>query len=143
MARLYVLVVVVGAQASSAAAMEDAHSTVLRMGEDDENAFFAVYDGHAGQSSLSSLRPVVSLRADDGTISSFASTSVWHKLREHAAYRQKEYARAFEDAFVDTDADIRAKDLGRDAGGATAIALLYTTDEEVYVVRACARAGRS
>lgn len=28
--------------------MEDAHTTLLAMDEKDENAFFGVYDGHAG-----------------------------------------------------------------------------------------------
>ena len=30
--------------------MEDAHATVLRLGDDDSNSFFAVYDGHGGDS---------------------------------------------------------------------------------------------
>lgn len=46
--------------------MEDAHVTVLRMGEDDENTFFAVFDGHA----------------DQGAISGFAAEHVWKKLRD-------------------------------------------------------------
>lgn len=60
---------------------------------------------------------------------------MWAKLKEHEAYKRKQYQRAFEAAFVDTDAAIRERNLGVDAGGATAIAMLYTTDEEIYVVR--------
>lgn len=110
--------------------MEDAHSTLLRLDDatddnnnDDEtthNAFFAVYDGHA----------------DEGTISSFASANVWRKLKDHEAYKRKEYAYALETAFVETDAAIRANNLGQEAGGATAISILYTSDEELYVANA-------
>jgi serine/threonine protein phosphatase PrpC len=45
--------------------MEDAHATVLQLAADDINAFFAVYDGHGGESSTVKSRPldcVISLR---------------------------------------------------------------------------------
>ncbi|KAH7098999.1 protein phosphatase 2C Ptc2 [Auriculariales sp. MPI-PUGE-AT-0066] len=100
--------------------MEDAHTAKLKLGDDDHNTFFAVYDGHA----------------DESIVSKFASESVWQKLKANEAYASKDYSKAFVDAFLATDAEIRANNLVEETGGATAVAMIYTTDDEIFVANA-------
>ncbi|GBE84931.1 phosphatase 2C-like domain-containing protein [Sparassis latifolia] len=102
--------------------MEDAHTIALSLDQDDDesNTFFAVYDGHGGAS-----------------VAKYAGEHVHKKLLADGAYLKKEYATALKNAFLGTDADMRASStFTRDTSGCTAVAALVTSDERIYVANA-------
>ncbi|KIM77295.1 hypothetical protein PILCRDRAFT_622146 [Piloderma croceum F 1598] len=102
--------------------MEDAHAAVLSLDGADEqsNAFFAVYDGHGGD-----------------TIAKFASKNVHKRLVTEEAYSEKRYEEALKRAFLGTDEDLRANPAyAKDSSGCTAVAALVTNDNKIYVANA-------
>ncbi|KDR84393.1 hypothetical protein GALMADRAFT_237240 [Galerina marginata CBS 339.88] len=100
--------------------MEDAHATILDLdgNGDQNNAFFAVYDGHGGSATAK-----------------FAGQNVHKRLTSEESYKEKNYKTALKKAFLGTDQDLLA-DKGRDASGCTAIAALLTNDNKIYVANA-------
>jgi len=102
--------------------MEDAHAVILDLDENgsEMDAFFAVYDGHGGES-----------------VAKFASQTVHKRLVSEEAYHEKNYEVALKRAFLDTDEDFLA-DPGRaqDTSGCTAVAALVTSDGKIYVANA-------
>ncbi|KAI0927082.1 hypothetical protein AcW1_007566 [Taiwanofungus camphoratus] len=101
--------------------MEDAHAIALKLDEEeDSNTFFAVYDGHGG-----------------GTVAKYAGENVHKRLVTDEAYRSKEYRAALKNAFLGTDADMRASpNFARDSSGCTAVAALVTKEGKIYVANA-------
>ncbi|KAG8730824.1 Protein phosphatase 2C 2 [Ceratobasidium sp. 414] len=84
--------------------MEDAHTTVLKLDEHTDNAFFAVFDGHGGS-----------------TVAKYSGKHVHERLKAEADYQNKDYKTALKRAFLGTDDDLRA--------GCTAVAALLTSDK--------------
>lgn len=102
--------------------MEDAHAINLSLeeGQDETNAFFAVYDGHGGAS-----------------VAKYAGENVHKKLISDNAYKSKDYPLALKNAFLGTDADMRSSpQFQRDSSGCTAVAALATSDGKIYVANA-------
>jgi protein phosphatase PTC2/3 len=90
--------------------MEDAHTTILDLDEDDspeKTAFFAVYDGHGGACSLL-LMPQSLQFCAGATVARFAGRNVHKRLTSEEAYHEKMYDAALKKAFLGTDEDIRA-----------------------------------
>ena len=105
--------------------MEDAHATILNLDNPDESAqaqcgagkkgkrsFFAVYDGHGGQSKLM-LRAVAvtQLRFEmlaGSTVARFSGDTVHKRLRDLDLYNQQKYQEAMTRAFIKTDEDLRS-----------------------------------
>jgi len=101
--------------------MEDTHAAVLPLDEgvENSNAFFAVYDGHGGDS-----------------VAKFASVNVHKRLVAEDAYREKRYEEALKMAFLGTDQDFLATiDAAhtKSSLGSTAVATLFTGNEKIYV----------
>ncbi|KAG8724737.1 Protein phosphatase 2C 2, partial [Ceratobasidium sp. 428] len=61
--------------------MEDAHATVLKLDEQTDNAFFAVFDGHGGS-----------------TVAKYAGKHVYERLKSEADYQKKDYKAALKRA---------------------------------------------
>ncbi|KAG8936301.1 Protein phosphatase 2C 2 [Tulasnella sp. 419] len=100
--------------------MEDAHSTVLHIGDDDNNAFFAVYDGHGGSSAAK-----------------YAGENLYKRLASDQSYKDKDYTPALKHAFLGVDDDLRAdSNFFRDPSGCTAVAALVTSDKRILVANA-------
>ncbi|KAF9241184.1 PP2C-domain-containing protein [Melanogaster broomeanus] len=102
--------------------MEDAHAAVLTLedGPDGKDAFFAVYDGHGGN-----------------TVAKFAGKHVHARLLAEEAYGEKRYDEAMRRAFLGTDEDFLADPSHtRDPSGCTAVAALLTHDKKIYVANA-------
>jgi len=122
--------------------MEDAHAMILSLDEGEEqpnNSFFAVYDGHGGD-----------------TAAKFAGDNVHKKLVSEEAYREKRYEDALKRAFLDTDRALFDKDRKPSekteildkvevevedsflfsCPGSTMVAALVTGDGKIYVANA-------
>jgi protein phosphatase 2C family protein 2/3 len=94
--------------------MEDAHATVLNLDEktgDEKASFFAVYDGHGGESDRLK-RPWGACHPDIlpfvGTPSGseaakYAATAVHEVLAKNKAYKEGNYAQALKEAFLNAD----------------------------------------
>lgn len=96
--------------------MEDAHTAVLGLeeGNPDANLFFAVYDGHGGTRFLPSIR-VISLLIPPwdslgAAVAKYAGANVHGRLVHDEAYKHKDYKLALKNAFLGTDADMRASE---------------------------------
>ncbi|KZW03340.1 PP2C-domain-containing protein [Exidia glandulosa HHB12029] len=99
--------------------MEDAHATVLRLADDDDNTFFAVYDGHGGAS-----------------VARYSGRNVHKRLVNEESYHEKRYEKALKQAFLGTDEDMRADPaFMHDPSGCTAVAALIA-DGKIYVANA-------
>ena len=93
--------------------MEDAHATVLKLDDQSNNAYFAVFDGHGGS-----------------TVAKFAGKHVHERLKSDAGYQSKDYKTALKRAFLGTDDDLRADPaFFHDPSGCTAVAALLTQDK--------------
>lgn len=102
--------------------MEDAHTVVLDLdkGVECSNTFFAVYDGHGG-----------------GTVARFAGQNVHKRLISEESYHQHQFAVALKRAFLGTDEDLLADPSHNlDPSGCTAVVVLVTSDNKVYVANA-------
>ncbi|KAJ7661362.1 phosphatase 2C-like domain-containing protein [Mycena polygramma] len=99
--------------------MEDTHAIVLNLdgGKKHGNAFFAVYDGHCGD-----------------TAAKFAAHNVHKRLVTEESYRQGQYPEALKRAFLVTGEDLLANP-ARSGSGATAVVALVTRDT-IYVANA-------
>ncbi|KAJ2919197.1 hypothetical protein MD484_g1232, partial [Candolleomyces efflorescens] len=104
--------------------MEDSHAAISNLdegkGDDESNAFFAVYDGHGGSS-----------------VARFAGQNVHKRLVTEEAYKAGDYEQALKRAFLGTDEDLLANpSSSRDPSGCTAVAALITRDNKIYVANA-------
>ncbi|QRV92274.1 protein phosphatase 2C [Ceratobasidium sp. AG-Ba] len=92
--------------------MEDAHATVLKLDDNTNNAFFAVFDGHGS------------------TVAKYAGKHVHERLKSEADYEKRDYKAALKRAFLGTDDDLRADPaFFHDPSGCTAVAALLTSDK--------------
>ncbi|KAJ1931155.1 Protein phosphatase 2C 2, partial [Linderina pennispora] len=103
--------------------MEDAHTTLLKVGPDNESAFFAVYDGHGGQTSAL-----------------FAGDQLQNFIVSNEHYAAGDFEKAIKAGYINADAELR-KDpkMVNDSSGCTAVSVLITKDGKVY----CGNAGDS
>ncbi|KAJ2839475.1 hypothetical protein FBU31_000692, partial [Coemansia sp. 'formosensis'] len=109
--------------ASAMQAMEDAHTTVLRLGPDGEAAFFAVYDGHGGQ-----------------TAAKFAGADLHDFIINEKSYEAGDYAAAIKAGYLTADRALLEKpEMTNDSSGCTAVCVLLAKDGAVY----CGNAGDS
>ncbi|KAF8672122.1 PP2C protein [Rhizoctonia solani] len=98
---------------SDTGSMEDAHTTVLKLDSQSNNAFFAVFDGHGGS-----------------TVAKYAGSHVHERLKSDAGYQSKDYKGALKRAFLGTDDDLRADPaFFHDPSGCTAVAALLTENK--------------
>ncbi|KAJ7983212.1 phosphatase 2C-like domain-containing protein [Mycena polygramma] len=100
--------------------MEDTHAIALSLdgGEKYMNAFFAMYDGHCGDSAAK-----------------FAAHNVHKRLVTEESYKQGQYPEALKRAFLGTDEDFLASNPACPGSGATAVAALVIKDK-IYVANA-------
>ncbi|KAJ2039374.1 Protein phosphatase 2C 2 [Coemansia sp. S16] len=103
--------------------MEDAHTTVLRLGPEGEAAFFAVYDGHGGQ-----------------TAAKFAGADLHDFIIKDKNYAAGDYAAAIKAGYLTADRVLQEKpEMTNDSSGCTAVCVLLAKDGSVY----CGNAGDS
>ncbi|KAJ2400332.1 Protein phosphatase 2C 2 [Coemansia sp. RSA 2559] len=103
--------------------MEDAHTTVLRIGPDGEAAFFAVYDGHGGQ-----------------TAAKFAGAEIHDFIIKDENYAKGDYAAAMTSGYLAADVVLRENpEMVNDSSGCTAVSVLLAKDGSAY----CGNAGDS
>ncbi|GMM28436.1 type 2C protein phosphatase [Martiniozyma asiatica (nom. inval.)] len=106
--------------------MEDSHSTVLNLLEDNKAAnqiaFFGVYDGHGGEK-----------------VALFTGENLPTVLKKTEAFQQENYGQALKDAFLAMDVEITEDEaLQRDPSGCAATSVIITKDA-IY----CGNAGDS
>ncbi|KAJ2457566.1 Protein phosphatase 2C 2, partial [Coemansia sp. RSA 2322] len=103
--------------------MEDAHTTALKIGPDGEAAFFAVYDGHGGQ-----------------TAAKFAGADLHDFILKDKNYAAGDFAAAIKAGYLAADRALREKpEMSNDSSGCTAVCVLLAKDGAVY----CGNAGDS
>ncbi|KAJ2779058.1 Protein phosphatase 2C 2, partial [Coemansia javaensis] len=103
--------------------MEDAHTTLLKVGEDGESAFFAVYDGHGGQ-----------------TAAKFAGSMLHEFIVGTDEYKSGRFEEAIKAGYMEADAKLRqSPEMANDSSGCTAVCVLLTKDGRVF----CGNAGDS
>ncbi|KAI8322613.1 PP2C-domain-containing protein [Martensiomyces pterosporus] len=103
--------------------MEDAHTTLLKLGPDGESAFFAVYDGHGGQSAAI-----------------FAGEELHEFIINNENYKKGDFEAAIKAGYITADAKLREDPrMNSDPSGCTAVGALLTKDGTVY----CGNAGDS
>ncbi|KAJ1958264.1 Protein phosphatase 2C 2 [Dipsacomyces acuminosporus] len=103
--------------------MEDAHTTLLKVGPDGEAAFFAVYDGHGGQAAAL-----------------YAGSQLYDFIINNESYTKGDYAAAIKSGYLDADAKLRDDPkMVSDPSGCTAVSILLAKDGSVY----CGNAGDS
>lgn len=111
--------------------MEDAHAHILDLvsagAQPDQNgrktSFFAVYDGHGGQSHLgahklacggasccTSARLTRRVALPGSTVARFAGDTVHSRLAANDAFKRRDYEAAAKRAFLETDEDLRASE---------------------------------
>ncbi|KAJ3284216.1 Protein phosphatase 2C 2 [Borealophlyctis nickersoniae] len=100
--------------------MEDAHTTILKL-EDAKTgrhlSFFAVYDGHGGQS-----------------VARYSGQKLHQRIVNDENYKSGNYAVAIKQGFLGTDTDLRADpDFANDPSGCTAVTALITDDWRILV----------
>lgn len=104
-------------------AMEDAHTTVLKIGPDGESAFFAVYDGHGGQ-----------------TAAKFSGEELHNFIVNESNYASEDFGAAIKAGYLEADKALRQKpEMINDSSGCTAVSVLLTKDGTIY----CGNAGDS
>ncbi|KAJ2145842.1 Protein phosphatase 2C 2 [Coemansia sp. RSA 678] len=103
--------------------MEDAHTTLLKLGPDGESAFFAVYDGHGGQ-----------------TAAKFAGAELHNFIIKDENYASGKFEEALKSGFMTADGVLRENpEMVNDSSGCTAVSILLTKDGRVF----CGNAGDS
>ncbi|KAJ2079251.1 Protein phosphatase 2C 2 [Coemansia sp. RSA 988] len=103
--------------------MEDAHTTLLKLGAEGESAFFAVYDGHGGQSAAK-----------------FAGAELHNFVIKDENYAKGKFEKAIKDGFLTADSVLRENpDMVNDSSGCTAVTVLLTRDGRAF----CGNAGDS
>ncbi|KAJ2614000.1 Protein phosphatase 2C 2 [Coemansia sp. RSA 1365] len=109
--------------ASAMQAMEDAHTTLLKLGTDGESAFFAVYDGHGGQATAK-----------------FAGAELHNFVIKDENYANGKFEEAIKAGYLTADGVLRENpDMANDSSGCTAVCVLLTRDGRVF----CGNAGDS
>ncbi|KAI8822612.1 phosphatase 2C-like domain-containing protein [Fimicolochytrium jonesii] len=103
--------------------MEDAHTTILKMGGPEAGkhiSFFAVYDGHGGSN-----------------VARYSGQKVHGRVAQEEAYGKEDYAVALKAGFLGTDVDLRAdENFQMDPSGCTAVAAIITDDWRIFVANA-------
>lgn len=102
--------------------MEDAHTHLLSLPEDNDARFFAVYDGHGG-----------------AKVSEYAGKHLHKKVVESTSYCSGDYAAALSRAFLDIDQDMLLDDEIKDEMAGTTAVVVLIKDNHLY----CANAGDS
>ncbi|KAJ9465059.1 putative protein phosphatase 2C T23F11.1 [Diplonema papillatum] len=103
--------------------MEDAHTTELSLQQNQECAFYAVYDGHCGQK-----------------VAQYCGSNLHRRVAKSTHFSTGEYPKALEEGFLGTDEDLlKSEEMRNDGSGCTAVALLVTGKGQIY----CANAGDS
>ncbi|KAJ2849915.1 Protein phosphatase 2C 2 [Coemansia brasiliensis] len=103
--------------------MEDAHTTVLKLGPDGESAFFAVYDGHGGQAAAK-----------------FSGAELHSFIVKDENYTEGKFEDAIKSGYMAADAVLRENpEMTNDSSGCTAVSILLTKDGKVF----CGNAGDS
>ncbi|KAJ1733570.1 Protein phosphatase 2C 2 [Coemansia biformis] len=103
--------------------MEDAHTTLLKLGPGGESAFFAVYDGHGGQ-----------------TAAKFAGVKLHEYIVRADEYAKGNFEEAIKSGFLTADKDLReTPEMASNTAGCTSVCVLITKDGQVI----CGNAGDS
>ncbi|KAJ2764310.1 Protein phosphatase 2C 2 [Coemansia nantahalensis] len=103
--------------------MEDAHTTILKLGADGESAFFAVYDGHGGQATAK-----------------FSGARLHEFIVATDEYRAGKFDEAIKAGFLAADRELReSPEMAADSSGCTAVGVLVTKDGRLF----CGNAGDS
>jgi len=102
--------------------MEDAHTHMLSMPEDEQTAFFGVYDGHGG-----------------AKVAQYAGNNLHTKIVTHPAYGEGNIDVAIKEGFLQLDEDMLLdEDLKDDLAGSTAVVALIK-NKKIY----CGNVGDS
>jgi protein phosphatase 2C family protein 2/3 len=102
--------------------MEDSHTHLLSLPDDNNAAFFAVYDGHGG-----------------ARVANYASMHLHKRIVNHELYAKGEVEEALRQSFLQIDEQMMQDDETReDSSGTTAITVLIK-DSAIY----CANVGDS
>lgn len=89
----------------NALAMEDAHTTLLKLGDTDLS-FFGVYDGHGGKIVYvleKEENQRLTLLCKGSSIAHYTGQTLYKKVLESKFFEKKEYAKAMTDAFLTLD----------------------------------------
>ncbi|KAG5456738.1 MAG: phosphatase 2C-like domain-containing protein, partial [Olpidium bornovanus] len=132
--------------------MEDAHTTILRLKGQERVSFFAVFDGHGGESKSrtrssgpfprlpiwrnpESLADDLEIETKGASAAKFAGKALHKRLESEPAFKESNYVAALKNTFLGTDADLKNDpELKHDPSGCTAVAVLVT-DDKIYCVR--------
>ncbi|KAG0005972.1 hypothetical protein BGZ65_009736 [Modicella reniformis] len=97
--------------------MEDAHTTCLDIENAKGNAFFAVYDGHAG-----------------ANVAKYCGEELYKKVVADPAFAKSDYKAAIKNGFLEMDRAMRHDpEYDHDSSGCTAITVLITDKNILYV----------
>ncbi|KAI9296962.1 PP2C-domain-containing protein [Neoconidiobolus thromboides FSU 785] len=97
--------------------MEDAHTTLLNLKEDSIMGFFAVFDGHGGQSAAK-----------------FAGVHLAERIQKDPGFSKGEYLTAIKGGYLGLDYDLKTDpDFLEDVSGCTAVCALITDDNRIFV----------
>lgn len=102
--------------------MEDCHTVLLSLPDDESTCFFAVYDGHGGAG-----------------VAQYAGTHLHQKITSHPAYKNGYMEDAIKQAFLEIDQDmLNDEKMKNELSGSTATVVLIK-DGTIY----CGNAGDS
>lgn len=84
--------------------MEDAHTTLLKLGDTDLS-FFGVYDGHGGKFFFIVGKQEIDhiLLCVGSSIAHYTGQTLYKKVLESKFFEKKDYAKAMTDAFLTLD----------------------------------------
>lgn len=98
--------------------MEDAHTILLSLPDDDQSSFFAVFDGHGG-----------------AKVANYASENLFRVLTSNKFYRDGHIEDALKNVFVEFDEMMFNDEKMRDElAGSTAVIVLIKNGQ-IYCVR--------
>ncbi|KAK9761821.1 Protein phosphatase 2C 2 [Basidiobolus ranarum] len=96
--------------------MEDAHSCLLSLDDYPDVSFFAVFDGHGGQSAAK-----------------YCGLNLHKKIAENG-FQNGDYKLAIKHGYVDIDEDLKKDaDFLHDPSGCTAVSATITSDNKIFV----------
>ncbi|KAG9323876.1 hypothetical protein KVV02_003536 [Mortierella alpina] len=97
--------------------MEDAHTTLLELGDAKEAAFFAVYDGHGGPN-----------------VAKYSGEGLHKRIVADKAFSKGDHKTAIKNGFLEFDRALRFDpEYGGDSSGCTAITATITDKNVLYV----------
>ncbi|XP_072170753.1 probable protein phosphatase 2C T23F11.1 [Diadema setosum] len=102
--------------------MEDAHTQLLAIDEDEDAAFFAVYDGHGG-----------------AKVAQYAGQHLHRKLANQSAYKRGDIPEAIKEAFLKLDEDMLNDEAMKDELAGTTALVAVLKNNKVY----CGNVGDS